>query len=351
MAAQYIYQNQPTLIQIAQDLVLGIGQSNPIFQYVFPIRNYPNDLKLRWQKKDNFSGLMKARGAGGPPTRIGAIGDTTYEADAGVFGEFSSIDEIRLLQLGAGPATTSDSAIRVDLQTEVAARQALLMARQQNRMRQMAWTLARTGTLSVALPGGGIAYSASVTIPTFTPTVSWSTVATATPLLDLMNLQPSYGRGTSNQFGFSSVAIANSVTWSKLYRNTNAADWGGQKGPNGSSVGSIGDYNRIRADRNLPEFITWDDGYLDDSGTFTMDIPDGEVLVVGKRPDNETPGQFMMTYNAVSKGAGAYTHIDDKANPGPRQEIPPRLDVHAGFNGGLAPMRMGQLVKIVAYTP
>jgi len=339
MAAIYRTQNKATLIQIANDLVTGMGQNSPIFD-IFPIQQR-NHLKLRWRIKDNYRGLMKLRGAGGEPTRVNPVGEKVYEESPGVFGEFSTIDEIQLMELARGIPKAMD--IDVDLSSEVRERQAQLMERQMSRLRQMAWQSALTGTVNIALPGGGIGYSASYTIPTYTPAVLWTTPDTATPLKDFQTRQVAHGRGTSNMFNKLATAYMNSYTLQLMLNNTNAADWGGKRSVGGGTVQGYGAYEAFRIDMDTPKIVVWDEGYENDAGVFTMDIPDGKILVVAARPNGEKPGEIQMTYNAVSEAPGAYAEVHDFTQ-GDRKRIPPRVDVHAGFNGGQVIERPTQLL-------
>lgn len=339
MAAIYRTQNKATLIQIANDLVTGMGQNSPIFD-IFPITPR-NHLKLRWRIKDNYRGLMKLRGAGGEPTRVNPVGEKIYEESPGVFGEFSTIDEIQLMELGRG--IPKDMEIAVDVSDEVRERQVQLMERQMNRLRQMAWQSALTGSVNIALPGGGIGYSFVYTPLTYTPAVLWSTPGTSKPLQDFQTRQVAHGRGTSNAFNRNATAYMNSYTLQLMLNNTNPADWGGKRGIGGGSVQGVGSYEVFRIDMDTPKIVVWDEGYLNDAGTFALDIPDGKILVVAARPNGEKPGEIQMTYNAVSEAPGAYSEVHDFTQ-GERKRIPPRIDVHAGFNGGQVIERPTQLL-------
>ena len=79
----------------------------------------------------------------------------------------------------------------------------------------------------------------------------------------------------------------------------------------------------------------------------TYDIPDGELLVVASRADGTKPGQFQMVRNELTKSPKPYSFVKDftKGPNGP--EVPPRMEVHAGFNGGVALHRPSQLLRMV----
>jgi hypothetical protein len=342
MAAIYRYQNKPTLITIANDLLTSMTTAdNPIFK-IFPVRNRRHT-KLRWRIKDNYRGLMKLRGAGGEPTSVSAVGEKVYEAAPGVFGEFSTLNEIELMELARGIPKELD--VAVDVQGEIRERQDILMTRQVNRLRQMAWQGALTGVVNISLPGGGVGYAMSYSIPSFTPTITWNNLATAVPLKDLQGLQVLHGRGTSNAFDNRATIYLNSLTAQYMFNNTNAADWGGKRTTGGGSVQGQGFYDVVRLDMKLPQFVIWDEGYLDDAGTFTLDVPDGKGLMVAARPNGELPGEVQMTYNAVSDEPGAYAEVHDHTR-GETKKIPPTIEVHAGFNGGQVIERPTQLLVL-----
>lgn len=329
MAAIYRTQNQATLITIANDLVTSMTQNNPIFD-IFPIVER-RATRLRWRIKDNYRGLMKLRGAGGEPTRVNPVGEKVYEERPGVFGEFSTLDEIDLMDLARG--IPKDFSIDVDVKSEIGDRLKQLMERQMNRIRQMAWAGALTGNVQIPLPGGGIGYSMQYTPLTYAPTVLWSNPATSTPLKDLQGLQVAFGRGTSNNYGGMAQVYGNSKTLQFMFNNTNVNDFGGVKGTGGGTLYGMSGYESMRLGRGIGALNIWDEGYLDDSGAFQLDIPDGKLLIVGARPNGEKAGEISMTYNAVSDAPGAYAQVHDFTQ-GDRKSIPPRIEVHAGFNGG-----------------
>jgi hypothetical protein len=344
--AKYFYPNAATLTEIAAELILDYNRQNPIFQYVFPIMQR-NAINLQWFVNGQDQGLMKLRGAGGPPTPITEQGKEFFETTPGVFGEYSALDEIELLELGRG-VPRGNTAIAVSVEDRILQKQATLNVRYYNRLRQMAWSLATTGTLAIALPGGGIGYQEAITVRTRTVSPLWTDYANATPLLDLQTQQTTYGFGSSNNFGYGSTVMMNSLTFGHLLRNTNAADFGGIKVANQNSARTMGDYEDLRLGWNLPQVLLWDDGYINEAGTFTLDIPTGTIIQVGARPNGERPGEFALTYNAVHEGTGPYSFVFDKTVRGNQdQEIPPRLEVHMGFNGGLVAHRPTQILKLI----
>jgi hypothetical protein len=83
----------------------------------------------------------------------------------------------------------------------------------------------------------------------------------------------------------------------------------------------------------LPTIRIYDDGYLDDAGSFTLFVPNNKVIVIGQRPNNAEVGEYRFTRNVNNRGfaPGPYTMVEDTldANNPPR-----KLQVHRGHNGG-----------------
>jgi len=93
---------------------------------------------------------------------------------------------------------------------------------------------------------------------------------------------------------------------------------------------NLGDTNKILQGADLPEIVAYDEGYVDDNGVFQLYIPNGIVIVVGKRPAAQRVAEYRMVRNAANPNAapGAYTRVELKP------EIPPQVQVHDGHNGG-----------------
>lgn len=339
MPVTYTYQTNAALTQISQNLIQSATLDDPIFK-IFPIRKR-NASRLRWTVKDNYKGLMKLRGLGGEPTSIQRVATNIYEDIPGVYGEFATIDEVEMTNRAANFPATMDIPISVeDLINES---QEQLTLRQVQRMKQICWLLAVSATFSITLPTGGIGHTASYTAQTVTVSPLWSTAATSAPLANFRSLQPTFGRGTSTVFSGMAEAWMNSVTLNYALANTNAADYGGKRNAGGGTFNGITGLNQVLLDQATPKINIWDDGYIDDAGVFQLYIPDGKVLVIGKRPNGETPGEFQMTRNAVSGSTGEYSFVDDRTRM-PRLAVPPRIDIHQGFNGGPVIERPTQLV-------
>jgi hypothetical protein len=341
MAATYTYQTNAVLTQLSQNLIQSATLDDPIFK-IFPIRPR-NATRLRWSIKDNYKGTMKLRGLGGEPTRVQKVSTNIYEDIPGVYGEFETVDETEMTNRASGFPANMDVPVSVD--DLVNESQVHLTVRQIAQMKKICWLLAVSGAFSEVLPTGGVGHTGSYNQQAQTVSPLWSTTATATPLKNFRDLQPSFGFGTSTMFNGMAQAWMNSATLNYALGNTNANDFGGRRSAGGGTFNGLAGLNQILLDQGTPAINIWDDGYVDESGTFQLFIPTGKVLVVGKRPDGETPGEFQMTRNAVSNGTVPYSFVDDRT-VGPARTVPPRIDVHQGFNGGPVMERPTQLVVL-----
>lgn len=323
MSTTYGYPTPARLQAIEQEIMPTLLLSDPIFED-FPINTVDDDI-LRWEQKDNYLGLMQVRGLNGEPPRVGRIGAKGYIMDPGVYGEFVPIDEREITRrrvLGSYDQ-------QMDLTAIVAESQEQLLHRRLTRIRQIIWTLLSSGTFSVANGQGVVLHTDTYTIQTFTASVTWATVATATPLSDMRAVKL-LGRGHGVSFGRQAKAYANAGTINSLLKNTNASDLGGRRLTGGATFNSLKDNNGIFIDNDLPQFYEMDDTYQDASNTTQLFLPNNKIVVVGYRPMGAKLGEFRITRNANNPGAapGPYTVVVQDDDP------PAKLEVHDGFNGG-----------------
>jgi hypothetical protein len=341
MSVTYVYQSSATIEKIAPELIVTAAMDDPVFD-ILPIHPI-NSSRLRWTIKDNYRGLMGLRGLGGSPVRATIVGTNIYETSPAAFGEFMDIDEIEMTNRAAGVPANMEVPINVaDLVSE---RQEQLTIRQVQRMKHLAYTLLLTGTVTVNLPDGAPGWNNAYTPQTLTVSPLWSSTTTAHPLADLRSLQPTYGFGTSGKFGNMAKMYMNTATANYLLANSLATDLGGKRLDFGQTVNFLPEVNRYLLTADLPQIVIHDDGYVDDAGTFHLWIPTGKVIVVGARPADEQPGNFQITRNINNpdKGARPYAFIKDYTS-GAIKTVPPRIEVHQGFNGGPVVQRASQIV-------
>lgn len=352
MPPTYAYPTSQELMMISQEKLPKLTQDDLIFKY-FPIVDKPV-VNIRFTQRDNYTGLQNFRGVNGQPTRVNRVGAKSYIYEPGIYGEYIPLDEKEILER----APWDESGGFMSLDSMIMEAQDQLLQRRVDRIKWILWTLLTTGifyvpthaadanNIGTGIQGGaghGDMY-ANVTaigqfgIQSFTSSPTWATYATATPLKDFQTLQITAERGRSVNFGPGAVALMNRSTWYDMVRNTNAADLGGQKRVNmGSSpLISLTEVNAIMLDADLPQIVVYDEGYIDDSGTFQLWIPNNTVLVIGARSNGETLGEYWMTRNINNPGnaPGAYTHVNDSALVPNMKIVPRAVDVHDGHNGG-----------------
>lgn len=329
MPTTYVYPEARELRAIGPNLVDTIIANDPTFR-ISPIRSV-NAAMIQWTIDDDDYGLQQLRGLDGSPLHVYPQGKGTYVAEPGYYGEFETVTEKELTERGGsiiGPAT-------VDVNDLVMTKYKQLRAREIRRIRYIVWTLLTTGTFSVSSKNGSVIHTDTFAIQTYDAT-TWATVATATPLTDLRAVQQ-LGSENGVEFGSTSIAIGNRVTINRMLNNTNAADLGGRRTTGGGGINSVAEVNRIAMGEDLPEIAIFDKGYKNDSNVFTKFIPDGKVVVVGTREGGDPIMEYRLTRNMNNPGGapGHYEYVKDYAQGiNAPKETPPRIEVHAGTNGG-----------------
>jgi hypothetical protein len=335
--------NYPTnfeLQQIEPDLVAR-GAAGRLGLDIMPVRNV-NAGEVRWTQQDNFYGLQALRGLDGAPTRVQRIGTKTYSYEPGVFGEFIDITETELTRrAGYAPVGTP-----IDIADMIVDADQQLINREFDRIEATIWSLLTTGTFSIKLDGPTgtqVGFSDTFAIQTFTAGVAWATSATATPIVNFQAVQQlGQAAGHSVDLGAGAVAYMNSVTSNRMLNNANAADLSGRRITAGNTPNNLADVNRYFAAQNLPQMQVYDNGYQStitvgaSVGPFVKFIPDGKVVVVGKRTSGAQVGNYVKTRNA-SNGLmpGSYAYTLDRANGvNAERRTPANIERHRGHNGG-----------------
>jgi Phage major capsid protein E len=336
-SATFVYPSSAELIAIEQEKIPRLVEDDPIFRH-FPMRSVDANL-LMWEQLDNYTGLQQLRGLNGDPPRVKKTGLKRYILKPGVYGEFEDIDEAELTErrsLGAfGQA--------IDITELVTLAQDKLLSRRLDRIRVILWTLLGSGTFSVATTEpGGIAHTDSYPIQTGTAS-DWGNATTGTPLADFRGIQL-LARGKGVNFGAGAEAFMNRQTANLMMANNNPNDLGGRRHSGGNTINSVEDVNRILLGDGLPQVVPWDEGYLNDAGTFVPFIPLDTVIVVGKRVTGTSLGEYRMTRNANNPdlGPGPYTVVKDQGD----FTVPRSIQVHDGHNGGPVIYFPGGVVKL-----
>ncbi len=325
MGTTLTYPSAIELMQIEQDKLPVLTEDDPIFGH-FPLVNADAD-RLDWEQKDNYVGLQQVRGINGSPGSVKRIGAKRYSMEPGYYGDFEHINEDELTRRRAYGTFNQFISIS-DLVTEA---QDQLLHREINRIRQILWTLMTTGTFSVAGPNGTVTHTDTFSLQTQNAAVAWATVATAKPMADFRACKLK-ARGHSVVFDRGAKAYMNQVTCNNMLANTNSADIGGRLTGQGNNFTTVEDVNKFLVAADLPQIEVFDDGYHDDSGTFQQFIPDAKVVIVGRRTNGQTLGEYRKTRNANNPdlGPGSYLKIVDNGD----ESVPRRITVHKGHNGG-----------------
>lgn len=350
MAGDLIYPENAELIEIAQEKMPRLQADRPIFASdLMPIETQ-DAARLIWEQMDSFAGLQGIRGINGNPGMVRAVGLNRYEADPGFYGESMEIDEVELMTRRT-PGTFGQP-IKID--DLVLQRQDHLLLRQLDRQEQICWAVLTTGTYSVA-KGGSVLATDSFTLQDFTPVVPWSTVATATPFQDFKTVKLKH-RGYSVSFGADAKAYMNAKTYNVLSLNTNSADIYGRRTAGLGTINSLPQINALLQNDDLPQIIVYDQGYrtvAEDNytWTFTPFIPDGVVVVVGKRPAGQRVGAYRMVRNVNNPSftPGSYTYVTDSLTS--NNPVPRKITVHTGHNGAPVIFYPSAIVKMNVYTP
>lgn len=323
MATAYLYPSSAELREIEQDLLPNLTMNDPIFS-ILPIEEV-NDTLLLWEVENNYKGLQQGRGMNGRPPSVQMVGGSRLQARPGVYGEFILLEEEDLLRR----RMYGSYADRIDIEPLVMRAQNQLLYRRISRISNIGWTLLSTGTYSVPGPNGVEIAGDTFTFQTFTASVTWATSATATPLADFRAVKL-LARGHSVDFGAGARAFMNQTTFNRLIANTNANDLAGKRTAGLASVLGVSDVNTVLLAEGLPTIVIYEGGYVDSSGTFQLYIPDGKVIVVGRRMSGAALGNYRMTLNINRDpiGAGPYTQVLVQ------DEVPHNVEVHDGHNGG-----------------
>jgi hypothetical protein len=245
--------------------------------------------------------------------------------EPGVYGEFSLIDERQLTTRRPWGQFNG----RIDATDLVLEEQNRLLARRIDRIESICWTLLATGTFSVANLNV-VMHTDSYTMQTFSAGVAWGTPATATPLADLRAVQLK-SRGYSVDFGGRSRLYMNRTTFNQILSNINANDLGGRRVAGLQTVNGPNALNEVLSADDLPNIVIYDQGYLDETGTFQLYIPNNKAILVGARTDGSPVGEYRMTLNANNPGMSSGPYMKTVDDP---DRVPRSIEVHDGHNGG-----------------
>lgn len=324
-----------TIEKIMQNIIPLLTEDDEAFR-LFPTEN-ENASMVMWENLDNYTGLMSVRGLNGEPVKVQGVGSKRYQMEPGYFANYVEIDEKEATErreLGSfGDKIVLDNLIGDRLNQ--------LASMRINLQRKMVWDMLTAGRFTSTFADGTIGYTDAYTRQTYTISIPWSTVADAVPLLNFRTAIQQSMTGQSVSFNQEAKAYMNLKTLNHMLNNTNASDLFGKRTDFGATFNSIVDVNKVLAANDLPQIEVYNEGYYPLGTTvftpanFVNFIPDGGVVIVGKRKDKAPIGKVSMTANLYNEGGyGPYTIINQSINT-QQQPVPFRVTITDGFNGGI----------------
>jgi hypothetical protein len=338
--ATYVYPENFELDHIEADLIAPM-RAQRLGLTLFPEQT-TGAAEVRWDQMDNDFGLMQFRGYNNDPAHVQRLGQNTFVYQPGVYGEMIPVNEDELTRRAAStgnpaPIQIGDLIMSCDLQ---------LTGRQFTRMEWLCWQ-AMQGTVQVQMQGPqGLynGYSDTYTTQTYSAATPWATTATATPILDMQNVQQK-SVGHSVNMGAGAKAYMNQVTANNMINNSNSADLGGRRSSFGATLNNVPDVANYFGSQNLPVPVVYDAGYqtipLNGVNTavstynFAKFIGNATVIFAGARMSGAPLGKFYYTRDASGfSGPRRYIHNTVNGADGLPAKMNGQITVSRGFNGG-----------------
>lgn len=336
----FVYPEALQFFEIQQDLMPRDEASRAGLK-ILPNKDAPT-FKIRWSQDDNNYGLMAFRGLNGRPTKVNRLGTNVFEQEPGVYGEFQEIEEQELTERAA----ISDITKPIPIDELIFKANNQIIQHQSERKEFSVWQLLLNGTYSVPGPGpnGVMIYTDTYPVQTYSPVIPWSATTTATPIANLQSMQQKW-IGHSVDFGAKAKFYINQQEANFLLNNSNPNDFGGRRMMWGNTINNIEAANSYFASQNLPQILIYDLGFQNQAvsgvetslSQYTQFIPTGKGVLVGVRSDGSPVGHFMNTINLANpgRGSGPYSFVKDSASGlNAPKEVPGKIQVHRGFNGG-----------------
>jgi hypothetical protein len=242
---------------------------------------------VRWDELDNDFGMTAPHKYGTDPHVDTRAGSKVRQYTAIPFKETDVIREDELLnarQFGTLGGV-------VDL-TDVIGR--VMKSRTDKTFIRCEWCVWKAAQGELEIEENGVYVHETFPVQTYDAVVDWDNRAGAFPLRDFNAVKELFvGTGAS---GEDATAYLNTPTLNWLLENTNQNDIAGFRSENfRNTTFSLEDLNKIQKDRKLPLLKEYNEGAYGRDKVFRKYIPDGVVIVKGKRPGTQVPGNFGMT--------------------------------------------------------
>lgn len=256
--------------------------------------------KVQWDEKDTMRGMTAPHVMGTDPKIDRREGSKTHEYEPIPFKEEDLIKEDELLkarQLGTLGGV-------VNLNQKVAEVTKDRMDKTKLRCEHTRWQTLR-GKLEIA--ENGVRVKEIFPVQKFTPPIPWGDRKQAKILVDTAEMKRMY-RGTGASIR-GAVAIGNNTTISAILENANPDDLQGFRAENFRNANyDLNETNKLLAARGLFMLEENDEGWIDEDGEFQTWLDDGELIIVGKRPQGQKIGAWLQT---------PHLHRQRNGNPAP----------------------------------
>ena len=324
-----------TYVQRSEDTRLGMQ--------LFP-QVEKDATSLIYERHDLLRGVQAARGLNGPTQPAVMPGYSTYSSDPAYYGDHIALIEKDLVERRkVGDWDTFDS------QGELTDRAANYLERRYcDRIEKNAFDLCINGSYDGQDAQGRQKYFDIYAIGKYTPGTLFSDTANSTPLAYFRTTIATAEKGVSVDFR-SGEMLMNRATLNTILSNTKAGDLGDRRFDVGQTLNSVDELNDILIANDLPKVRIYNEGYYPEpSGAFTRFIPDGKILILGKRTDGEPIGEYWLTRAAQNGGKPGYwvDVVDMTTGVG---SDPPKVLVKAGHNGGPKLFYPEAVISITGY--
>lgn len=323
------FENQGAMaIREVLAIKIARGQESRLGMKLLPMKER-DETALTYERHRLMRGIQGARGMNAPTTPAQLPGFDKFTIAPGRFGNHFLITENDLenrRRVGSWTDFDSDASLTARATT-------LLNQLYLDRVEKNIFDLLLNGTITITDDRGVELYYDIYDIKKSTPSPLMSDQANSQPLRYLRELLELIERGTSVNFRGGSI-LMNRVTLNVILGNTNANDVGGLKMQYGSNVLSFADINEIFLANDLPKLEVYDEGYypMPEGTAFQKFIPNGKALLLGKRIDGESIGEYTLTraaQNGDDSSPGMWFTVRDE-----RDRAPAKIILECGHNGG-----------------
>ncbi|MET0626574.1 MAG: major capsid protein [Pyrinomonadaceae bacterium] len=297
--------------------------------------------QVEWDELDSERGMTSAHNMGTDPKIGRRPGSKTHRYEPIPFKETDIVGESELLR--ARQFGTLGGVI--DLHETIGRIQKARVDKNFIRAEWCVWSALR-GHLVVE--ENGVSVDETFNVQSYSVEDDWDEFASATPLADDQAVALKFrGTGASAK---GARAYLNQTTLNWRLGNRNANDLAGLWPANLSSVlYDLEQMNKLQEKRGLPVYELYDEGYIDDYGDFQTYIEDGEVIVVGARPNGQKVGGVAMTPTLHNQKSGqpapgffSILEVNGRGNPGAVEVSSaelgagknPKVEITGGFYGG-----------------